>query len=269
MTKALAARALMPHAHMTRRDWWLSVVVAVIAVALLLFPLYQWRADTAERTVEDTGEELGLVEGTPPAGEASVPDPDALSGGVEIQIPLPIIKSEAVVKPDELNDLSRPLAGVRAAPQNIVNRARATCADDGAVRPRSGAEPGGKEDSRGAGKLQIDNRTGWDAVATLIEDPDGTPRRAIFIHNGARGVIASIRSGRYRLRFQSGADCPGGRRLCRQSDTSESDEAFDFREVSPESGSGSTTYHVTLHKHVAPAITSVAVPAASSRFCIS
>jgi hypothetical protein len=251
MTTSRAARALMPHAHMTRRDWCLSVVVAAIAVVLLLFPLYQWRADTAERTVEDTGEELGLVEGTHPAGEASVPDPDALSGGVEIQIPLPIIKNEAVVRPDEMND------------------PRATCADDGAVRPRSGAEPGGKEDRRGAGILQIDNRTGWDAVATLIEDPDGTPRRAIFIHNGARGVIASIRSGRYRLRFQSGADCPGGRRLCRQSDTSESDEAFDFREVSPESGSGSTTYHVTLHKHVAPAITSVAVPAASSRFCIS
>ena len=259
----------MPHDQMTRRDWWLGVVVAVIAVVLLLFPLYQWRADTAERTVEDTGEELGLVEGIPPEGAASVPDLDALSGGVEIQVPLPIVKSGPIARPDEMNDRSRPLAGVRVAPQNIMNRPRATCADDGAVRARSGAEPGGKEDRRGAGKLQIDNRTGWDAVATLIDDLDGTPRRAIFIHNGARGVIASIRSGRYRLRFQSGADCPGGRRLCRQSDASESDEAFDFREVSPESGSGYATYHVTLHKHVAPTITSVAVPAASSRFCIS
>src|SRR5437867_2424201 len=112
MTRSWAARALMPHDQMTRRDWWLGVVVAVIAVVLLLFPLYQWRADTAERTVEDTGEELGLVEGIPPEGAASVPDFDALSGGVEIQVPLPIVKSGPFASPDEMNDLSRSLACV-------------------------------------------------------------------------------------------------------------------------------------------------------------
>src|SRR6266545_4984594 len=102
----------MPHAQMTRRDWWLGVVVAVSAVVLLLFPLYQWRADTAERTVEGTGEELGLVEGIPPEVAASEPDLDALSGGVEIQVPLPIIKGGPIARPDGMNDRSRPL-GVR------------------------------------------------------------------------------------------------------------------------------------------------------------
>jgi hypothetical protein len=228
---------------MTRRDWWLGVVVVTIAVLLHALPRYQ-----------------RPVEVTPPARASSVPGLDAPAepGGVEIQVPLSDIKSEPLGT-----------GGVRVTAQKIVNRPAAPCALEGAVRPRSGAELGGKQDRRDSGKLQIDNRTGWDAVATLVEDSDGTPRRAIFIRNGALGLITSVPSGRYRLRFQARCDWPVGRRSCRHADTSEIDEALDVRKVSSGSGRGSATYHVTLHKHVASTITGVAVPAASSGFCIS
>ena len=270
---------------MTRRDWSLAVVVVVMAVVLhALFPRYQWQANTQQAGMVRIDRWTGRTvyrsmssDGWMPIGESSAKvqpflstDPTAVDPATrQPPPPKPQAPERAVENVARQLGLSGSLDGGHVKPRNIVNRPRATCADDGAVRPGSGAELGGKQDRRGLGKLQIDNRTGWDAVATLIEDPDGTPRRAIFIHDGARGVIASIRSGRYRLRFQPGTDCVGGRRICRDSDSSESDEAFDFREVSSESGSGYATYHVTLRKHVAPTITGVAVPAASSRFCIS
>jgi hypothetical protein len=258
---------------MIRRDWWLSVVVVGIAVLLhALFPRYHRPADTAERTVEGLAGELGPVETTPPARPSSVPDLDALGkepGDVEIRIPLPIIKSEPAGTLDEINDVSRPLVGVRGRSKKMINRPRATCEDDGAVRPRLGAELVAKEDRRGSGRLQIDNRTGSDTVATLLEDPNGTPRRAILIRSGARGFITFVRSGRYRLRFQTRSDWLVGEPFRRHSDTSEFDEAFDFREISSESGGGYATYHVTLRKPVASTRTGATVSATSSRFCIS
>jgi hypothetical protein len=275
----------MPQRSMTRRDWSLSVVALVIAVVLhALFPRYQWQTDTQPagmvridrwtgRTVYGSLSSDGWVPNGEPGAKVQPflsTDPAAVDPATrQLPAPKPQASERAVEDVAKQLGLSGSLDGDGVMPRNIVNRPRATCADDGAVRTRSGAELGGEQDRRGLGKLQIDNRTGWDAVATLIEDPDGTPRRAIFIHDGARGVITSIRSGRYRLRFQPGSDCGVGRRFCRDSDTSESEEAFDFREVSSESGSGYATYHVTLRKHVAPTITGVAVPATASRFCIS
>jgi hypothetical protein len=268
---------------MTRRDWSLGVVALVIAVVLhALFPRYQWQPDTQRagmiRTDRWTGRTVyGSMssDGWVPNGEPSAKVQPFLSTDLaaidpatrQLPAPTPQASDRAVEDVAKQLGLSGSLDGASVMPRNIVNRPRATCADDGALRTRSGAEPGGKQGRPGSGQLQIDNRTGWDAVATLLDDPDGTPRRAIFIHDGARGVIASIRSGRYRLRFQPGSDCGVGRRFCR--DTSESDEAFDFREVSSESGSGYATYHVTLRKHVASTRTGVAVPATASRFCIS
>jgi hypothetical protein len=206
----------------------------------------------------------------PLAGASSVPALDARAKPPHgVAVPLSIARSEPAVMRVDTGDLRRSLDGVRATPGKIVERSRATCADDGAVRPDSGAGRAGKEARRGSGKLQIDNRTGSDTVATLLEDPDGTPRRVMFIRRGASGVITFVQPGRYRLRFQPASDGPVRRLVCGHTGASEFDEAFDFREVSSEGGRRHATYHVTLHKRVASTTGGGAVPATSSRFCIS
>jgi hypothetical protein len=96
--------------------------------------------------------------------------------------------------------------------------------------------------------LLVTNGTGFDAVAVLIDDFAGMPRRAIFIRQGESGSITSIRPGHYRLQFQLGTDwLTESRRFCRLLDTSEFENLFDYQEIESNEGIESSDYEITLH----------------------
>lgn len=128
----------------------------------------------------------------------------------------------------------------------IVQPLLPPCQPDGQIRPRSGAELGGRYRG-GLGGLRVTNGTDLDAVAVLIDDATEGPRRAIFIRSGESGAMTSVPLGRYRLRFQVGSKWLTERRFCRTRGTSEFDDAFDFEEVESATGTRYSTYEVTLH----------------------
>lgn len=143
-------------------------------------------------------------------------------------------------------------ASVRHAPAAIpapvatVQPMPPPCPPEAQVRPRSGAELGGRYRG-GLGRLQVANGTDSDAVAVLIDDATEAPRRAIFIRSGESGAVTSVPLGRYRLRFQLGLDWLAERRFCRIRGTSEFYSAFDFQELESDRGTKYNAYEVTLH----------------------
>jgi hypothetical protein len=133
-----------------------------------------------------------------------------------------------------------------SGPTATVQPVLPPCPSEEQVRPRSGAELGGRYRG-GLGRLRVANGTGLDAVAVLIDDPTEAPRRAIFIRRGESGSMTSVPPGRYRLRFQIGSDWLTERRFCRPRGTSEFDSAFHFDEFESGRGTKYSAYEVTLH----------------------
>ena len=99
----------------------------------------------------------------------------------------------------------------------------------------------------GLGRLRVTNGTERDAVAVLIDSATKAPKRAIYVRSGEAGAITSVPNGDYRLRFQFGQHWLRERRFCEPANTSEFDDAFDFREVSAGSRTTYSTFEVTLH----------------------
>jgi len=150
--------------------------------------------------------------------------------------------------PQEKNSRAsvRPPPPAIPAPVATVQPVLPPCSPEAQVRPRSGAELGGRHRG-GLGRLRVANGTDSDAVAVLIDDATEAPRRAIFIRSGESGAMTSVPPGRYRLRFQLGSDWLAERRFCRTRGTSEFDSAFDFEEVESDRGTRYSTYELTLH----------------------
>ena len=105
----------------------------------------------------------------------------------------------------------------------------------------------GSRSRNGLGKLQVANGTDVDAVAVLIDNGTGVPRRAIFIRTGESGAMTSVPAGHYRLQFQLGSDWLAERRFCRPRGTSEFDSVLDFDEVRSGEGIRYSIHKVTLH----------------------
>lgn len=140
----------------------------------------------------------------------------------------------------------RPAPLAIPAPVATVQPVPPPCPPEAQVRPRSGAELGGRYRG-GLGRLQVANGTDSDTVAVLIDDATEAPRRAIFIRSGESGAVTSVPLGRYRLRFQLGSDWLAERRFCRIRGTSEFYSAFDFQELESDRGTKYNAYEVTLH----------------------
>ncbi len=107
------------------------------------------------------------------------------------------------------------------------------------IRPLSGTELCRRHGS-GLGRVRIDNGTGYDAVALLVDCATDSARRAIFIRAGEAASINSVSPRRYHLRFQLGSDWLAERRFNRVLGTSEFDEVLDFKETEQD---GATNYH--------------------------
>ncbi|MGB9005731.1 MAG: hypothetical protein WCB96_08415 [Candidatus Aminicenantales bacterium] len=114
------------------------------------------------------------------------------------------------------------------------------------LRPISGEELGGHWRG-GLGSLRITNGTDKDAVAVLIDDNLGYPRRAIYIRKRESGIMTSIPIGTYRLRFQFGNYWLADRRFCKLFGTSEFYESFRFEERELNNGTEYSTWEVSLH----------------------
>jgi hypothetical protein len=122
-----------------------------------------------------------------------------------------------------------------------------SCSSDLSIRPKSGAELGGRHRG-GLGKVRVENGTRSDAVAVLVDVSTGVAHRAIFIRAEESGSITSVPVGKYRLRFQLGSDWHSEWRFCQVMGTSEFDEAFDFHEIKSERKTNYSTYEVTLQR---------------------
>ena len=118
------------------------------------------------------------------------------------------------------------------------------------LRPESGTELiSGYNDGRG--ELRVVNGTGSDAVVGMFEEGTEIPQRAMYIQKGDTGVIRSVATGRYRLRFQLGSSWLAESRFCNVQGTSEFDSAFNFAETIEERASTvgvrADAYQITLH----------------------
>lgn len=125
-------------------------------------------------------------------------------------------------------------------PPSEVAPAAPRCSADPTLRPPSSSELGGHERA-GYGRLQVSNGTDYDAVAVLVAN--GSPKRAIYIREGERGLIAHIPAGSYILQFQLGTSWLAERRFCAVAGTSEFERPLDFED----DGRNYTTFEATLN----------------------
>lgn len=100
----------------------------------------------------------------------------------------------------------------------------------------------------GYGRLTVFNGTGRDAVVTLVNAPDRTPHRTMFIAASEEGVFTSVRAGSYRLQYMMGEDInPANWRFCRNASYHEADEDLVFRSPTYDDPRYNV-YELTLHK---------------------
>lgn len=100
----------------------------------------------------------------------------------------------------------------------------------------------------GYGRLTVFNGTGRDAVVTLINSPERTAHRTMFIAASEEGVFTSVRAGRYRLQYMMGEDInPTNWRFCRNASYHEADEDLVFRSPTYDDPQYNV-YELTLHK---------------------
>jgi hypothetical protein len=195
---------------MSRRDWWIGIGVVAFAIIIhALVPGFEWWSRNGVNPLPSADPTEEILVGTA----------------------MPTL----------------PSTGADVAPA-VLGGTTSSCTIDRSVHSRSVAQMGAGE-RRALGRMRISNGTGSDAVAVLVHDPDGAPGRAIFIRAGKVGVIGSVPSGRYRLRFHRGlpAGSPGDRRFCRPTGGADPHDTFDFSEVVSDGVTQYVTYEVTLH----------------------
>jgi hypothetical protein len=127
-------------------------------------------------------------------------------------------------------------------------------------RPTSGHELISFE-SKGYGRLSIENGTSSDAVAMLVRKLDGVPYRAIYIRAHQTGLFTRVAEGRYALRFELGQHWLSSRTFCQVLGISEFLQTLDFDEQYESDGILYSKYQVTLQpvlggtartEHIAP-----------------
>jgi hypothetical protein len=237
------------------RDWWIGIgIVAFAIIVHACLTTVEWwsRGDIPlfEIDAATAGLRADQLEGQSSPPRAQAPPSHALGGRADrIAATAAIVPGTSVRTAGNI-DRSDPAAAGAETAAGWMGGTASACTIRQSTRSLS--ETAIDHRSRPAlGRLRVDNETGSDAVAVLVADPDGAPRRAIFIHTGEIGVIASVPVGRYHLRFQLGSGWGRERHFCQSSGTPEFDEPFDFSEIDSDAGTRYATYEVTLHPVVA------------------
>jgi hypothetical protein len=264
-----------------RRDWWIGIGTVAFAILVHAFlprfsppsndaAIANAAADAAPGAAPKSGT-FRLADVDRPAVSREA-DASSLAGvGAEPGSPVgPADQREGIPTTAEMSPL--PAVGGEGQPASL-GPVGVACTIIQAVRQTSGEESD-RRSRKGLGRLRIKNATASDTVAVLVSDADGAPQRAMLIRAREVGVIASVPSGRYRLRFQQSAGAlqrsGSGRlregRVCRRPGASTSDEPFDFFEIEADVATQYVSYDVTLHPGVrttrveAPADSTLEVP---------
>jgi hypothetical protein len=133
------------------------------------------------------------------------------------------------------------------APAGKFQQSSPSCPLENIVRPQSSYEIGGRNRD-GLGKLQIDNGTQYDAIASLVNEVSNVSVRAIFIRSQQNGYMTSIPKGQYHVQFQIGSDyLKYEGRFCRTKCSYEFENKFDYSETKSDRGITYSSYSVTLH----------------------